>query len=351
MEKIIQLQRKFAPELTQIIEARYNLLRHIQHTQPVGRRALATRLNIGERVVRAQVDWLKDAGLVEFSPLGMSVTAEGQAIMADLAEYIRLLRDLVGLENELSQRLHLKKVVIIPGDSETDHAVRRELGRATAGVLAQYLREDMIVAVSGGSTMAKVAEAINFSFPSTTVVPARGGLGEVVEYQANTIAAVMAGKLGGRYRMLHIPDGVSEETLEAILDGDANLRGVAEMIKQADILVHGIGEAAEMAERRGVSPATIAELDHRGAVGEALGQYCALPGEIVYVTSSIGLRLDDLAGVGTVIAVAGGSAKAKAILAVVSTGGQDVLVTDEAAAKAIQLLLKQNQLLGNYSPM
>ncbi|WP_371371978.1 sugar-binding transcriptional regulator [Sporomusa aerivorans] len=344
MEKIIQLQRKIAPELTQIIEARYNLLRHIQHTQPVGRRALALMLDMGERVVRAQVDWLKTAGLVEFSQLGMTVTAEGQAMLGDLAEYIRLLRGLVGLETELAERLSLRKVIIIPGDSEADSAVRRELGRATAGVLSQYLGDNMIVAVSGGSTMAKVAEAVNFTLPSTTIVPARGGLGEVVEYQANTIAAVMAGKLGGRYRLLHIPDGVSEETLEAILTGDGNLRTVAEVIKQANILVHGIGEAVEMAGRRGLSAAAIAEIERRGAVGEALGQYCALPGEIVYVTSSIGLRLDDLAGIGTVIAVAGGSAKAKAILAVAGTGGQDVLVTDEAAAKAIQLLINTNNI-------
>lgn len=340
MEKFIQLQRKLAPELIQIIEARYNLLRQIKHAQPIGRRALATLLDMGERGVRAQVDWLKTAGLVEFSQLGMSVTAEGQNMLADLAEYIRMLHNLVGLEKELAERLDLEQVVIIPGDSEADSAVRRELGRATAGVLSQHLGDNMVVAVSGGSTMAKVAEAINFSVPTTTIVPARGGLGEVVEYQANTIAAVMANKLGGRYHLLHIPDGVNEDTLKAILDGDANLRVVADMIKKANILVHGIGEAVEMAERRGVAAATIADIEQRGAVGEALGQYCALPGKIVYVTSSIGLRLDDLAGIGTVIAVAGGSTKAKAILAVAGTGGQDVLITDEAAAKAIQLLIK-----------
>ena len=342
MEKFIQLQRKLAPELIQIIEARYNLLRHIKHAQPIGRRALAALLDIGERGVRAQVDWLKKAGLIEFSQLGMSVTAEGQTMLEDLAEYIRILHNLVGLEEELAERLNLQKVIIIPGDSDADSAVRRELGRATAGVLGQHLGDNMVVAVSGGSTMAKVAEAINFSVPTTTVVPARGGLGEVVEYQANTIAAVMANKLGGRYRLLHIPDGVNEETLGAILHGDSNLRDVAEMIKKANILVHGIGEAVEMAQRRGMPASTVAEIERRGAVGEALGQYCALPGGIVYVTSSIGLRLDDLAGINTVIAVAGGSAKAKAILAVAGTGGQGVLVTDEAAAKAIQLLINKN---------
>jgi len=342
VEKIIQLQRKIAPELTQTIEARYNLLRHIQQAQPVGRRAVATMLDKGERVVRAQVDWLKAAGLIEFSQVGMSITAEGKVMLADLAEYIRLLHGLVGLEAELAERLNLEQIIIIPGDSEADSAVQREIGRAAAGVLGQHLVDNMIVAVSGGSTMAKVAEAINFNAPTTVVVPARGGLGEVVEYQANTIAARMAGKLGGRYRLLHIPDGVSEEMLEAILAGDANLRTVSEVIKQANILVHGIGEASPMAERRGMPAETIAEIERRQAVGEALGQYCALPGEIVYVTSSIGLRLDDLAGIDKVIAVAGGSAKAKAILAVAGTGGQDVLVTDEAAAKAIQLLINTN---------
>ncbi|BBB91766.1 MAG TPA: sugar-binding domain-containing protein [Methylomusa anaerophila] len=347
MEKIIQLQRKIAPEFTAVIESRYNILRCIQYAEPVGRRALAMMLNTGERVVRAQVEFLKDAGLVDVSQLGMTVTVEGKVVLAELADYIRLLRGLVGLEEEMTQALHLKRVIILPGDSEADSAVQRELGRVTAGVVGQCLGDNMTIAVSGGSTMASVAEAVNFSAPSTTVVPARGGLGEKVEYQANTIAAVMAGKLGGRYRLLHIPDGVSEEALEVILADDANVRVVAEIIRQADILVHGIGQAAEMAKQRGLSANIVDELVRRGAVGEALGQYYTIEGNIVYVTSSIGLHLDDLAGIRTVIAVAGGGKKAQAIMAVASTGSHDVLITDEAAARAIQQIINNND-RGNF---
>jgi central glycolytic genes regulator len=289
--------------------------------------------------VRAQVDFLKAAGLIDFSPLGMAVTAEGAAILTDLGEYVRALHGLATLEKELAERLGIRRVVIIRGDAGADAIVRRELGRAAAGVLGEHLGDNMTVAVSGGSTMAWVADAVAFARPETTVVPARGGLGEKVEYQANTIAAGIATKLGGRYRLLHVPDGVSEEALGVLLDHDANLRAVAQMIRRADLLLHGIGQAEAMAQRRGLSQAFIAQMRAAGMVGEALGHYCTLAGKVVSDTSSIGLKMDELTGLKHVIAVAGGREKAAAIVAVAAAGSRDVLVTDEAAARAIQDIL------------
>ncbi len=328
MEKAVALQRKIAPELIGVIEDRFNILRQIQFAQPVGRRALAVALGMGERVVRAQVDFLKAAGLIDFTPLGMSVTDEGQAVLDELAGYVRILHGFSALEEELAERLGVRRVVITRGDVDTDTASLRELGRAAAGVLGGYLGDNMTVAVSGGSTMAWVAEAASAEARDVTIVPARGGLGEKVEYQANTIAAVMAGKLGGRYR-------------DVLLAHDANLRAVDELIRRADVVLHGIGLAEAMAARRVIAPALISELRARGAAGEALGQYATIGGEIVYTTDSIGLRLDDLGGVGRVIAVAGGRKKAAAIVAVTAAGSRDVLVTDEAAARAIQEIIKR----------
>lgn len=338
-KKAVQLHRKIAPEFIEVIEERYDILRSIQHSEPVGRRALAAILAKGERVVRAQVEFLKNAGLVDFSPMGMTITLEGQLMLKDLSEYIKALHGLTTLEDELSEKLGVKQVIIIPGDSDSDTAVRRELGRAAANVLALYLNEsEMIVAVSGGTIMANVAEAIHFNQPSVTVVPARGGLGEKVEYQANTIAAAMATKLGGKYRMLHVPEGISEEML-GMMSNNSNILTVTDMIKHADVLIHGIGQAREMAVRRGFDDEFVSTLINSGAVGEALGHYCTLEGRHIYITSSVGLHLDDLADIGVVVAVAGGRKKAEAIVAVTSAGGQDVLITDEAAAKAIQSII------------
>lgn len=339
VKKVVQLHRKIAPELIAIIEDRYNILRHVSYSQPIGRRALAQNLGVGERMVRAQVDFLKNAGFLEFSPLGMTITSDGERLLQEAEEYISELHGLALLEADLAKQLGVKQVIIIPGDSNADVTVKRELGRAVVNVLGQYMTANMVIAVSGGSTMAQVAEVVGLQAPLTTVVPARGGLGEQVEYQANIIAAVIAAKLGGAYRLLHIPDGMSEEAVEVILANDVNASHVIEMIQHADILIHGIGRAHDMAIRRSCDAPIADEIVKRGAVGEALGYYCTLEGQCVYVTSSVGLRLDDLASIGLVIAVAGGQKKAEAIVAVTSAGGQDVLVIDEAAANAIKAII------------
>lgn len=339
MKKVVQIHRKLVPELITVIQDRYNILRHVAHSQPIGRRILAQNLGMGERIVRTQVDFLKNAGFLEFTPLGMTITPDGEKLLRDSEEYISELQGLSRLEADLTVKLGVKQVIIIPGDSEQDETVKREFGRAVVSVLEQHLTDNMVIAVSGGSTMAKVAETVNLPVLNATVVPARGGLGEQVEYQANIIAAVMAAKLGGTYRLLHIPDGMSEEALEVILASDANASDVINMIKHANILIHGIGRALDMALRRSCDAPIADEIVRRGAVGEALGYYCTLEGKCVYVTSSVGLRLDDLAHVDLVIAVAGGKKKAEAIVAVTSAGSQDVLIIDEAAARAIEAII------------
>ncbi len=64
--------------------------------------------------------------------------------------------------------------------------------------------------------MAPMAANITGTQANTVVVPARGGLGDNVEPQANTIATVLAQRLGASYRQLYVPDSVSEDILNSI---------------------------------------------------------------------------------------------------------------------------------------
>lgn len=45
-------------------------------------------------MLRAQVDFLKKSGLLDFSSSGMSVTDEGADILKELADYVRKLQDI-----------------------------------------------------------------------------------------------------------------------------------------------------------------------------------------------------------------------------------------------------------------
>lgn len=335
---MIQLQRKIAPELVQQIEDRYNILKHIQHAQPIGRRALSALLKLSERVVRSDVEFLKNAGLIDFSAVGMRITKDGQRILTELADYVGALRGLAVLEQSLEEALSLSRVIVVPGDSEKDPAVFSELGRTAARILTESLEDNMVVAVSGGSTMADLVSKVNQSFSGITVVPARGGLGEQVHFQANLVAAVLAAKLGGNYRLIHVADNLSEEALEAVLSSDKATVSVVDLMKRADILVHGIGRAETMAKRREL-PQDVIDIITEDCVGETLGHYFDVSGECRHVTNSVGLRLNDLEQIGKVIAVAGGRAKAEAILSVVRAGKQDILILDEAAAQSIQSII------------
>lgn len=337
MDSIINLQKKIVPELTDLLVQRYQILRQVSHEFPIGRRALAARLGLSERVLRAQVDFLKKSGLLEFSSSGMSVTDEGADILKELASYVRKLQDISFLEKSLSDTLKIGRVVILPGDSDQEDVVKREIGRTAAHILSKLLSDGNhhIVAVSGGTTMAAMASNITGSHSNTVVVPARGGLGDNVELQANTIATVLAQKLGASYRQLYVPDSVSEDILNSILKEDIGVRSVVDIIKKADILVHGVGRANVMAKHRCLPPNVIDQLESDGAVGEAFGQYCALDGRQVYMTNNAGLMLQDLQHIGTIIGIAGGKSKAAAILSVIRASRQDILVTDEAAAHEI----------------
>lgn len=335
MDSIINLQKKIVPELTDLLVQRYQILRQVSHEYPIGRRALAAKLGLSERVLRSQVDFLKKIGLLNFSATGMSVTDEGMDILKELADYVRKLQDISFLEKSLSEALKIGKVVIIPGDSDQEEVVKREIGRSAAGILSKLLSDGKrhIVAVSGGTTMAALAANISGSQPNTVVVPARGGLGDNVELQANTIATVLAQKMGASYRQLYVPDSVSEDILNSILKEDIGVRAVVDVIKHADILVHGVGRAGVMAKHRRLPPDVIRKLNDDGAVGEAFGQYCALDGRQVYMTNNAGLMLQDLQHIGTIIGIAGGKSKAAAILSVIRASRQDILITDEAAAR------------------
>ena len=130
---------------------------------------MAARLGLSERVLRAQVDFLKGCGLLVFSSSGMTVTEEGMDILKELADYVRKLQGLNSLEQLLCAKLNIGSVVIIPGDSDQEEVVKREIGRAAARILSRLLSDGKkhIVAVSGGTTMAALAANISGSHPQT----------------------------------------------------------------------------------------------------------------------------------------------------------------------------------------
>jgi len=336
MDRLFTVMERFAPEAVDILTVRYRVLRQVMHCQPVGRRQLVKALGYSERAIRNEVELLKEKGALYTTAAGIHLSDEGEEMLRQIDELIPLLFNIQTLAEQVKREFHLQEVIVVPGDSSIDLLAKKDLGRAAARYLRKTVYPGCILAVTGGTSLAEMAQFIGegLNLSDVLVVPARGGLGEEMELQAGTIAATIARAMGAQYRLLHIPDNLQETTVE-ILKQDPHIARVIDTIKQSHILLHGIGSAMEMAVRRGLSPAEMLYLDEKQAVGEALRYYFDETGKIVYEVPGIGLEMDDLDRISTVVAVAGGSNKARAIEAVLANGKETVLITDEGAARGI----------------
>lgn len=336
MKELLEIQEKLFPDLLDVMQRRYKILNYIQLMQPIGRRSLAENLHLKERIVRSEIEFLNKYGFVLVTSKGMKLSDEGNTILERLASFMDEISEFRVLESQIKDKLQLKHVVIVAGNSDRDLSVKRSLGKACVHFLSSILTSNQTIAVTGGTSMAEVAnQIIPSEYASTcTFVPARGGLGEQVENQANTICAEMAKKVNGNYRMLYVPDPLSEEAYHTIIEEPA-VRDVVAMIEQSNIVLHSIGDAITMANRRKASLEVLEKLRKGKAVSEAFGYYLDEHGTVVYKVRTVGMQLEDLDKAEYVIAVAGGSTKAKAINSYFKLGKSNVLITDEAAAKEL----------------
>ncbi|KRN88308.1 sugar-binding transcriptional regulator [Ligilactobacillus ceti] len=339
MHQESKLINTIVPDLIKVMEQRFNILRNIAFSEPVGRRSLAQTLGISERALRTETDFLRRQDLIVTTRSGMILTVKGNETVTGLTNVMDQLLGLSQLEKELCETLEIKKCLIVSGDSDQQEFVKEAIGKLADDLLQEILpKGDNIIAVMGGTTMEQVAEQMTCDLAlkrTLTFVPARGGLGEKVEIQANNISAKMALKTGGKHRALYVPEQVSKDTYRTLIT-EPGVQEVIQLIKESNAVVHSIGDAISMAERRYMPDEIIEKMREKNTVGEAFGYFFDENGQIIYRIPKIGLNLENLADMETVVAVAGGSAKAQAIVAYMKIAPkQTCLVTDEGAARAI----------------
>lgn len=341
MDYALEIFKKIIPEGIEILQRRYQILKGIESYQSIGRRQLSQVLNLTERIVRNEVEMLKKYSYIEVLSSGMILTDDGRRLIIELEVIMYHLKELSGLELLLMKKMKCNKVVVVPGDSDEQEHVKVDIGKAAAEVLISCLKEKSIVSITGGSTVYHVVHSIkktNKKFEKVLVLPARGSLGNQVEFQANTLVETLAKKIGADYKLLNIPDNLSSKALASVRQ-EPDIQQIIEKILKTDIVLYGIGNAKKMARRRKLTDPLIDFINRKEAVAEALGYYLDKNGKIVYTSRSIGIKLEEMTNLTYPIAVAGGKSKAESIIAVRHLIKKGCLVIDEGAAKEIIKLI------------
>ena len=331
---------RIAPDLMADIGRRAQVLSSIETMQPVGRRALAARLNLPEREVRAAAAALKEQGLITMDAAGMQLTPQAIEVLSGARDLSRAMFGLTKLEQALSRLLRVPHVVVVSGNADADPQVLKEVGRAAAHRVHKLLQSGMTLAVTGGNTMSEVARGMQSATPmNVMVVPARGGMGSAMETQANTIAAEIARRIGGHHRVMHLPDSLDAAALQEMMKLP-DVKETIDLLERTDLVVHGIGRADAMARFRHLSAEDQEVLRKHKAVGEAFGDFFDFQGKTVLQASTVSLGVGRLHQDSLMVAVAAGERKAEAIIAATRHEIHDSLITDEAAAQKIVTLLK-----------
>lgn len=344
MNSTLDAQKKLVPEMMEILQVRYRMLKYVKMAGPIGRRPLSQMMGLSERETRTMMDLLRAQNLIDVTKEGTSITSDGLHVLQALESTTEGGSIQDSAAKKLTELLGIRVVKVVAGNSDVDSAAKSLLGMEAAKQFKERIGEGKIVAVTGGSTIASIPqyiEKIN-TIENMLFIAARGGVGEDIGLQANMIAASFAEACGGTYSTLYYPDSLSEEAQEAFRKEPSVMKMVS-LYETTDCVLHGIGNAETMAIMRNSTDEVHLKLQNKGAKGEAFGYYFDRTGKAVHRIRTVGIQTSQLQRIPLIISVAGGNSKAEAILSyLASAPKQTILVTDEGAAKEMLKILSES---------
>jgi DNA-binding transcriptional regulator LsrR (DeoR family) len=246
------------------------------------------------------------------------------------------------LEDKLKQYFKLKEAVIVSDKGiNSEEAIKEKVGRATALLLQRRVRENDTIAVSWGTTLAKVAKALNPSYHlNVDIVPLIGGINNRGrDIHSNEIARRVSEAFKGKYYVLNAPIFVSNLLAKEAFEKEDNIKAVIDKAKSADIAIVGIGspkQSSTMIKRGYFSVKEFTKMNDKGVMGDICTNFYDIQGNILNLSlhdKMIGLGLKELKHIPIVIGVACGEDKKEAILGALRGGYVNIIVTNERVAE------------------
>lgn len=247
----------------------------------------------------------------------------------------------IALEQRLTAALGLTEAVVAP--SPADPASTAAIVGEAAGIyLADRVTAGMAIGVGWGQTLSMSLKAIGTQpRERLAVVSLLGGMTHSRAINPSAVARRMADAFGAECYQLTAPVFVANPSTRAALFREPGLEYLVKRARNVDLALVSVGDLTKDATlfREGLLPrAELATLRAAGAVGDVLCQFVDAEGRVVDHPVNrrvIAVDLADLRRVPTIVIAAGGARKAIAIRAALRATGARVLVTDEAAARAL----------------
>ncbi|MCS7464378.1 sugar-binding transcriptional regulator [Paenibacillus doosanensis] len=253
------------------------------------------------------------------------------------------------LEKELEAAFALKQAVVVPTRDLNEDLIYSTVGKAAAQFVLRTMKQAERIGVSWGTTLHCAVKEFPFEKKDhVKIIPLVGGMGnDKTEIHSNQIAYELSKKLGAKCESLYAPAVVETEELKNQLVQLPHIASVLEEGKQIDLALVGIGNpfALSTMEQIGYLTADVLqELKAMDAVADINSRFIDKNGALCrhpINNKVIGMELEQLRSVKTVIGIAVGSHKIDSILAALKGNYLHVLITDEETASGLSARLRE----------
>jgi DNA-binding transcriptional regulator LsrR (DeoR family) len=248
------------------------------------------------------------------------------------------------IEQQLEREYGLKEALVVTPSSYAPATLVSELGPVAAACLTRGLQGNEVVAVSWGTAVLSVVDALQpASLPEVRVVQLIGGLGELeARTHGADLVRRMAQALGAKPRLIHAPGIVKDKTVRDALVMDSQVADTLELAGRADVALVGIGACEPgstlLTCRDTLTATEVEELRSLGVAGDIALQFFDRDGRKVshpIHERIVGTGLETIKGIRRVIGVAGGKEKVAVIRAALRGKIINVLITDDQTASQL----------------
>jgi deoxyribonucleoside regulator len=244
------------------------------------------------------------------------------------------------LEAALIAKFKLKKVIVVPNDTDDTRIIKKRLGKAAVLLVDQLISEGTVLGISWGTTMQEIASQIRSRrVKDMIVVQLNGGISRA---ELDTHASEIAKAIGESYKaipyLMPLPAVVDNAKLKKAILSDKNISRTLALGRKAEIALFTVGSFGNdsiLVKADYFEPEEVDQLLKSGAVGDICSRILKADGSICSKelnNRTIGIELEELKKKPYSIAVAGGKEKLLAIQAGLKGKWFNSLITDEWVA-------------------
>jgi deoxyribonucleoside regulator len=255
------------------------------------------------------------------------------------------------LEQRLCAKFRLRDAQVLIGKGRSDEEIRKGMGMLAARLIDSHVKGGIILGVSYGRSLASTIAALTPRRKvAMTVVPIIGALGtDNPKIDGPELVRQIAHLYGGEFRYLPVPLIVEDVRTRDALVQSPHIYETLHLARKSNIALLGIGsplpQVASSIWNGYLNERELSWLKDQGAVGHMCGQFFDIQGQLLDIDinqCAISIGIKALANIEVVVAVAGGEAKAEAILGALRGQYLNILVTDDAAASRVLALAEMD---------